>query len=168
MHGLDIALICFHCLISKFLKTIGFSLNKREPCRYTKRKENNITIILVFVDDFIITGNNETYAHETIQLLSAKYERKNLGFPSMFVGLQIEKRTNAIFLHQTKYVQAVVRQYYEAAGSNLQTTKWALIPMLAFSEHSRMQLLMRNKYPYRQVLGALIYLANYSRPDLSF
>jgi len=168
LYGLDIAPKCFNIEIDSFLKSQGFEQNKREPCIYTKMNETLITIILVFVDDFILTGNDTISITDFLDKFTKKYEVKNLGFPSTFVGIEIVKRNDAIFLHQKSYAESIVRQFYTLDETKLQISKWSTTPMPPISDHKRMAVLPENTFPYRQVLGALIYLANYTRPDLSF
>lgn len=122
----------------------------------------------MFVDDFILTGNDTAGITKFLDKFSKKYEVKNLGFPSTFVGIQIEKRNKAIFLHQKSYAESIVHQFYTLDEKKLQISKWSMTPMPPISDHQRIPVLSAEKFPYRRVLGALIYLANYTRPDLSF
>ena len=163
LYGLDIAPICFNQELDSFLKSLGFIRNLRQPCIYTKRDIGGITLVLTFVDDLILTGINQ--AEEAFLRC---YEVKNLGFPKTFVGITIEKCENQLFLHQEAYAKEVVKQYYTADNSDLQVSKWSRIPMPPLSDHKKMATLKEENFPYRQVIGALIYLANYTRPDLSF
>lgn len=111
LYGLDIAPVCFNNMLDAYLKSIGFERNKREPCIYTKWNNNQslLTLILIFVDDFLLTGNDSVGIEQTLTKLSDKFEVKNLGFPKTFVGIQIEKKNRALFLQQKSFADSIVQ-----------------------------------------------------------
>jgi hypothetical protein len=169
LYGLDIAPICFNRELNSFLESLGFTRNPREPCIYTRKEGGLITLLLTFVDDLVLTGNDTAGMNRILEALSKRYEIKNLGFPKTFVGIEIERRENRLFLHQESYSKAIVQQFYMAEQSNLQVSKWSVIPMPPLSTHKDIAIIEHIKtFPYRQAIGALIYLANYTRLDLSF
>ncbi len=104
LYGLDVAPVCFNHEIDNYLKSIGFQQNQREACIYTKWNTYLLALLLVFVDDFLITGDDSVGIRTTIEQLQSKYETKTLGFPRTFVGIKIEKNSNHLFLHQRSYI----------------------------------------------------------------
>lgn len=52
--------------------------------------KNNITIlILIYVDDVIVTGNNSEAVQAIISTLSTKFSLKDLGSLKYFLGIEI-------------------------------------------------------------------------------
>lgn len=45
----------------------------------TERKNNDIVIILVYVDDMLITGSNKEFIEETKQVIHTKFRVNELG-----------------------------------------------------------------------------------------
>lgn len=44
-------------------------------------------MVLVYVDDILVTGNNEGFISDLIKLLSSRFVMKNLGSLSYFLGI---------------------------------------------------------------------------------
>jgi hypothetical protein len=68
--------------------------------RYSKGK---ITILAVYVDDIIITGDNEGEIARLKKCLSKAFEVKDLGRLKYFLGLEVARSTKRIALSQRKY-----------------------------------------------------------------
>lgn len=168
LYGLDIGPEYFNQEINNYLKQINFQPNKREPSIHTHWENKQITIILTYVDDILITGSNSKGIQQTLEFLKSKYKVKNMGFPKTFLGIEIQKCNRSIFLHQKSYSQEIVKHNYIAHKSNLPTAKWAVIPIPPVSDHGTMKTLKIHNFPYRQVLGALIFLTHNTCPNLTF
>ena len=78
---------------------------------FVKAREGRITIVLVYVDDLIITGDNETEIQQTKTNLSVRFQMKNLGELKYFLGPEIDKTKNVLFLCQHKYAQDLLEKY---------------------------------------------------------
>ena len=54
-----------------------------------KKSKDSITIVLVYVDDIIITGNNLEEIKSVKTQLKNKFEMKDLGHLNYFVGIEV-------------------------------------------------------------------------------
>ena len=61
-------------------------------------------VLLVYVDDIIVTGNDEREKHEVKQRLATEFEIKELGKLKYFLGIEVPYSTQGIFISQQKYV----------------------------------------------------------------
>ena len=52
-----------------------------------------VTAFLVYVNDIIVTGNDETEKHEVKQILAKEYEIKELGKLKYFLGIEMAYST---------------------------------------------------------------------------
>ena len=59
---------------------------------------------LVYVDNIIVTGNDEREKHELKQRLATKFEIKELGKLKYFLSIEVPYSTQEIFISQQKYV----------------------------------------------------------------
>ena len=59
---------------------------------------------LVYVDNIIVTGNDEREKHEVKQRLTTEFEIKELGKLKYFLGIEVTYSTQGIFISQQKYV----------------------------------------------------------------
>uniref|UniRef100_A0A6N2N1K4 Reverse transcriptase Ty1/copia-type domain-containing protein n=1 Tax=Salix viminalis TaxID=40686 RepID=A0A6N2N1K4_SALVM len=65
----------------------------------------NIIILLVYVDDIIITGSDSNAIHKVIRSLTTEFKIKDLGDLHYFFGIQISHTHIGLFMSQSKYIQ---------------------------------------------------------------
>lgn len=71
----------------------------------------DVVILLLYVDDIIITDSCSKLVHEVIDDLAHVFDMKDIGKLTYFLGLQVTYRDNgAIFLNQSKYVTNLLNQ----------------------------------------------------------
>jgi len=63
-----------------------------------------VTALLLYVDDIIVTGNDEREKHELKQKVVKEFEIKELGKLKYFLGIEVAYSTQGIFISQQKYV----------------------------------------------------------------
>ena len=61
-------------------------------------------MLLLYVDDMIITSDDLSGIQELKDFLSQQFEMKDLGHLSYFLGLEITHSTNELYITQAKYV----------------------------------------------------------------
>jgi Reverse transcriptase (RNA-dependent DNA polymerase) len=67
---------------------------------FIRVKQPNITVILVYVDDIIITGNNKESIQHIKKQLKDKFDIKDLGYLQYFLGIEIAHSQGNLFLSQ--------------------------------------------------------------------
>ena len=65
--------------IDDYLKANHFVKTQADSCIYTRRSDRGVTIIALYVDDFIIAGSNDAVISEVKKTLNKKYKMKDLG-----------------------------------------------------------------------------------------
>jgi hypothetical protein len=63
-----------------------------------------LTILIVYVDDIIITGNNYKEIEKLKQHLAKEFEVKDLGLLRYFLGIEVSRSAKGIYLSQRKYI----------------------------------------------------------------
>ncbi|XP_042511728.1 uncharacterized mitochondrial protein AtMg00810-like [Macadamia integrifolia] len=71
---------------------------------FTKAKGNEVTALIVYIDDIVITGNNDEEISNLKVLLAAKFETKDLGPFRYFLRIEVARSNRGIFIFQRKYV----------------------------------------------------------------
>lgn len=69
LYGLSIAPKCWFMTLNKVLKDSGFESNFHEPCLHKKEQDSKIILILVYVDDLLITGSCEKLIQGNVDML---------------------------------------------------------------------------------------------------
>nr|GEZ67019.1 hypothetical protein [Tanacetum cinerariifolium] len=92
------------------IKKFGFTQNRDEPCVYLIARGSNITFLILYVDDILITGNN-------IPMLQGRYcmENSKRGSIPMQEKLKLSKSQGASTPAELKRMQNV--PYASAVGS---------------------------------------------------
>ena len=70
---------------------MGFTKRKVDPNLYLKVVEDEPVILLVYVDDLFLTGN-EKQIIESKKKLAEEFEMKDLGLMHYFLGLEVYGR----------------------------------------------------------------------------
>ena len=67
-------------------------------------QQQGVTILLVYVDDIILTGNDEEEKEVLKHKLVQEFEIKELGKLKYFLGIEVAHSSQGIFISQQKYV----------------------------------------------------------------
>ncbi|MFS7999224.1 putative RNA-directed DNA polymerase [Helianthus anomalus] len=156
--------------LSDYLTSKGYTNNLICPCVFIKKTTSGYVIIAVYVDDLNIIGTQKEI-HEAIILLKKEFEMKDLGKTKYCLGLQIEHMSNGILVHQTNYTEKLLKRFNMDKANPLST------PMVVrslnvendpFRPCEGNEEVLGPEVPYLSAIGALMYLTNCTRPDISF
>ena len=148
---------------SQVIKKSGYSQSNGDHTLFYKHSaKDKLTILVIYVDDIIITGNDPIERAKLEQGLKQEFAIKNLGRMKYFLGIEIAYSKNGILLSQQKYVLDLL------AETGFMDCRPAKTPMevnhkLNLSENEP----ETNAGEYQQLVGRLIYLAH-TRPDISY
>ena len=156
--------------LSEFLKLKGYTNNDDCPCVFIKKSSTGFCIISVYVDDLNIIGN-ETNINEAYHRLKTEFEMKNLGKTKFCLALQLEHLPTGIFVYQAAYVEKILKKF------NMDKSYPTKTPMVVrsldvekdpFRPREEGEEVLGPHVPYLSAIGALMYLANNTRPDIEF
>ena len=156
--------------LSEYLIKEGYKNDPVSPCIFIKRFEKGFVIIAVYVDDLNIMGTPEEISF-TVEYLKKEFEMKDLGKTKFCLGLQIEHLKNGILVHQKTYTENVLKRFYMDGAHPLSS------PMVVrsldvdkdpFRPRESNEEVLSPEVPYLSAVGALMYLASHTRPDISF
>ena len=102
LYGLKQAPRAWYGRIDGFLTSMGFSKSKVDPNLYLKVIEDEPVILLLYVDDLFLIGNEKQIV-ESKKKLAGEFEMKDLGLMHYFLGLEVWQSSEGIFLNQGKY-----------------------------------------------------------------
>jgi len=75
--------------IGQYLVTSGFQTSNVDISLYVKKTDHGIIVIVIYVDDLIITGNNDANIFDLKKLLKQKFGLKDLGELCYFLGIEV-------------------------------------------------------------------------------
>ncbi|TYK03493.1 putative mitochondrial protein [Cucumis melo var. makuwa] len=97
--------------IAKFLVESSFTVVSADSSLFVKAQDSKVAIILVYMDNLIITGDHIDKARQIKQNLLVRFEMKELGELKHFLGLEMEYSEKGLFLGQQKYVKDLLQKY---------------------------------------------------------
>ena len=89
---------------------LGFTKSKVDSNLYYKVEDDEIIILLLYVDDLFLT-RKEMLISECKKKLATKFEMKDLGTMHYFLGLEVWQFPDEIFLNQGKYTAEILKRF---------------------------------------------------------
>ncbi|PKU82366.1 Retrovirus-related Pol polyprotein from transposon TNT 1-94 [Dendrobium catenatum] len=144
-----------------FLQSLGFQFSKADPSLLLYNQNSIQIFFLIYVDDILVAGNDNTKIASILQQLHSEFHLKQLGEVSLFLGIQVNKTEQGYFLHQAHYA----RELLHHAG--FLECKPAATPMGTKRKHSVDDQPFQDPSHFRKLAGSLQYLT-ITRPDIAF
>lgn len=153
---------------------LSFERDINQPCLFTWRHQGKELVIILYVDDFLLAGNDSKKLEEVKNKLCARFQMKIIGEPKTFLGMEIKRdRKNQIMtLTQSNYIEKCLKRF------KMEDCKPQNTPMVTRQVKNREAKNKQNnkqthddvkpKAPYREAIGSLLYLSGTTRPDISF
>lgn len=148
---------------SKVLKTCGYEKSSADHTLFSKRASSGkITILSVYADDIVITGDNEEEMKCLKKILATEFEVKDLGKLKYFLGMEVSRSHKGISVSQRKYILDLLR---ETGMLGCKPSETPMEPNLKLDNDEAEATVDKGRY--QRLVGRLIYLAN-TRPDIGF
>jgi len=161
LYGLKQAPRAWYGKTAEFLTRSGYSVAHADSSLFIKEREGKLAIVLVYVDDLIITGDDEREIHQTRANLSVCFQMKGLGELKHFLGLKVDRTKEGLFLCQQKYTRYILQKF------GMMECKSASTPIEPNAKFAHDGKELDDGMMYRQLVSNLIYLT-LSRPDISY
>uniref|UniRef100_A0A2N9GCA0 CCHC-type domain-containing protein n=1 Tax=Fagus sylvatica TaxID=28930 RepID=A0A2N9GCA0_FAGSY len=131
------------------------------PALFIRRSDKGMILLLLYVDDMIITGDDHSGISDFKLFLHQQFEMKDLGHLSYFLGLEVSSDSTGYYLSQAKYASDLLSR------AGLTDTKVVSTPL---EMNARLTPLdgtpLSDATLYRQLVGSLVYLT-VTRPDIA-
>ena len=75
---------------------------------FTCKKGKEFTVLLIYVDDILITGNDPIAITVLKQFLHNHFRIKDLGDLKCFLGMEVSRSKKGIFISQRKYTLEIL------------------------------------------------------------
>ena len=118
----------------------------------------------MYVDDILLACESIDVLINIKQSLSERYQMKDLGPLTYFLGINVVQNKDKIFVHQGTYSKAILKKF------NFDNCNPVLTPIDAntvFEKASEDSDLF-DATLYQSAIGSLLYLCTKTRPDLTF
>ena len=137
---------------------MGFVGSMSDTSLFLRRVRTYLLLVLIYVDDIIITGNDSRTVTRLIQELDREFSLKDLGLLYYFFGVECHRTPSGLFLSQQKYICDLLLQF------KMDGVKPVNSPMVTSCKLIKV---VSDPFVYRSIVGTLQYLS-FTAPDIAF
>ncbi|MBW0543902.1 hypothetical protein O181_083617 [Austropuccinia psidii MF-1] len=160
LYGTKQANRCWWIHLKEILQKVGFTANSEDPSTYNFQKDGQNVILWIHVDDGVLMALSTETLHWITAQLNAHLKIKWDTIIKGLVGISIEETAEGFKFSQPDLITKLV----DLNASNI-TAKSPLPPNCKLE--SNLSLNDMDK-PYLRRIGMLLYIAQASRPDISY
>jgi hypothetical protein len=175
LYGLKQSAHLWRKLLHSTVESTGLRAIVSDPCVYVLREgQDEVIIISVHVDDITVIASDNELIKTVYEQINAKHTLKDGGPLNWMLGMRVTKdKDDSIFLDQATYAKSVLEQYKAHSLHPLATPMQQGVNLVSRNEGEYEELTKDEKqvlasYPYRGVVGSLLYLSNHTRPDITY
>ena len=88
----------------------GYRQSNADHTLFHKHSNNKVAILIVYVDDIVMTGNDTEEIVGLKHHLAQEFEVKDLGHLRYFLGIEVLRSKKGIFLTQRKYILDLLKE----------------------------------------------------------
>ncbi|GKF69959.1 putative ribonuclease H-like domain-containing protein, partial [Tanacetum coccineum] len=162
LYGLHQAPRAWYETLSSFLMENGFRKGTIDNTLFIKKKNNDIMLVQVYVDDIIFGSTKKSMCIEFEKCMHKRFQISSMGKLTFFLGLQVKQQPDGIFISQDKYVADILKTFdfwsIRTATTPIESNK----PLVKDEDGEDVDV-----HVYRSMIGSLMYLTA-SRPDIMF
>ncbi|GBE78927.1 predicted protein [Sparassis crispa] len=157
--------------LHEVLTKMGFTRLQSDRSIYVYIREDVRIIVPVFIDDMTLASKSKKALDDTVKELKSYFKLRDLGSTQFLLGIDIkrDRAKHTISLSQRQYIVDMLERY------GLSDCKSVSTPMnpgaelsKALAPQTQEEAEYMHKVPYLSAVGALMYLAITTRPDIMF
>jgi hypothetical protein len=148
--------------IGQYLVISGFQTSNANFSLYVKKTNHGIIVIVIYVDDLIITRDSDANISDLKKLLKQKFEMKDLGELRYFLGIEVIQSPKRIWLLQRQYALDKLSEYGMTGCKPISILLEQNVKLSANEGD-----LVEDTTMYKRIVGSLIYMT-ITRLDLNY
>jgi Reverse transcriptase (RNA-dependent DNA polymerase) len=152
LYGLKQALRAWFSKLRTFLLSHKFKTSEADHSLFIYTTPQDTIYLLVYVDDILVTENNQAIIVSLMQALNNQFSIKNLGNLNLFLGIEATYHDDKVYLTQTRYLEKILERATMTFVKPIQTPIEVGCQLSKYSGAK-----MDNPHLYRSVVGALQY-----------
>ena len=158
----------YYLKFTRKLRSLGFVGGYPDPCLMTRKNENGICFIAIWVDDSLLVGHEKAIQQTIDDLQREGFELKIDGSLDDYLSCEItfERERNVGWIHQPHLITKL-EKFFGKFVKGLQVYKTPGTPGLATLRNAKTTVDAEKHAMYRSGVGMLLYLVKHTRPDIA-
>jgi hypothetical protein len=158
---------CLH----EVLVELGFKSVAGHPCLFiliTNVAGKLVIVVMgIFVDDLLVTGNSVEEIAAIQEKMKSKFVLTDQGELEYSPGVEVSKiNESTLLLHQTGYAEKILERFKMTDCKEVKTTLPRDLNLSLMDYPDEVDPILQSEY--RAIIGSLMYLHQWTRPDLGF
>ncbi|RVW44659.1 Retrovirus-related Pol polyprotein from transposon RE1 [Vitis vinifera] len=148
---------------TKAVLKLGYKQGQADHTLFVKKSHTGkMAILIVYVDDIILSGNDMEELQNLKKYLSEEFEVKDLGNLKYFLGMEVARSRKGIVVSQRKYILDLLKETGMLGCKPIDTPMDSQKKLGIEKESTPV-----DRGRYQRLVGRLIYLSH-TRPDIGF
>ena len=172
LYGLKQAGRAWNHKIHAALLDLDFASLHSDSCVYVKHAGSNVIYVLVYVDDLLLATNDMAQLNATKAALSSRFDMKDMGEAHFILGVQItrDRARRQLSLCQREYIRTILERYGMHDCKAVRSPMATGVKLLKADKgtDSEAGTPLAEAAPYASAVGALMYAALATMPDISY
>uniref|UniRef100_H3H1B3 Reverse transcriptase Ty1/copia-type domain-containing protein n=1 Tax=Phytophthora ramorum TaxID=164328 RepID=H3H1B3_PHYRM len=163
IYGLKQASRVWNETFDEFMCSIGFQVSAFDPCLYIKVVDGQCVLVLVYVDDVLITGSSPELISRTKTGLKTRFEMTDSGKCAFVLGIElVDGPDGSVTMCQRRYVDDILKRFA------MDECKAVVSPVDMGTRLVPSDAATKVNAPFREAVGALMHLMTATRPDIAY
>ena len=161
---------CWNNKLCSDMAAIGFEQSKAHPCVFRKIADKEAEIVVVVhVDGILDHAKDQATMERFATELGRKFRLKDMGDAKYYMGCHItrDRKAHELELDQRLYVKSMVEKFGVKKSSRVPALLRCQPSQKRMSRKPRRRRNICLQFPYREVVGALMWVATMTRPDIA-
>ncbi|KAG2791160.1 hypothetical protein PC112_g24363 [Phytophthora cactorum] len=147
----------------EFVCSIGFQVSAFDPCLYIKVVDGHCVLVLVYVDDVLITGSSPELISRTKNDLKTRFEMTDSGKCVFVLGIElVDGPDGSVTMCQRRYVDDILKRF------GMDECKAVVSPVDMSTRLVPSDAVTKVNAPFREAVGTLMHLMTATRPDIAY
>ena len=170
LYGLKQASRVWNETFHEALTMIGFNYSGADLCVYTGTIDSDYVMMVIHVDDVIITGTTESAIHTAIAKIREHFDISEATELDLFLGMVVKTdSTGIIHIDQNHYVNQLLAKYKldSAHSQDTPAVCGGALEESIVNGNSSILLDAQGITFYQSIVGSLLYISSKTRPDIA-
>ena len=162
LYGLKQAPRCWNKRLGAFLQQHRFRASDADRCLYVRERDGKKLLLVIYIDDGLMAATDPQEMEVFIGELKSEFKivEKKAGY---FLGWEIQQEEKFIKISQKAHAKKILEHFNFSECRPVSTPMLKGVEISTTGKADEVQ-----KFPYRQAVGAVMYLMLGTRPNLAY